>query len=139
MCNIAVETVLHNPCRWAAAGNLWSWTMNSIAKFSAIIALTALPLAGIAQAASVTENWPKQIDQTVANYKKDKFNVVNVDTLDKVHSWIEDQSAQEQASFRKALQSNPKLAKELQARNVEIGNVVGAEEAGDGSLTLYIR
>lgn len=113
--------------------------MNPIAKFSAIIALTALPLAGVAQAASVTENWPKQIDQTVTNYKKDKVNIVNVDTLDETQSWIEDQSAEEQASFRKALESNPKLAKELHARNVETRNVVGAEEAADGSLTLYIR
>ncbi len=116
--------------------------MNRIAKLSAIVALTALPFAGVSQAASVTENWPKEIDRTVANYKMDNFNVVDVHTLNKLnetHSWIDDQHPEEQASFRKALESNPKLSKELRARNVELNNVVGAEEAADGSLTFYIR
>jgi len=116
--------------------------MNRIAKLSAIVALTALPFAGVSQAAGMTENWPKQIDSTVANYKNGNFYIVDVHTLNKLnetHSWIDDQKPDEQASFRQALEANPTLTKELQARNVELGNIVGAEQAADGSLTFYIR
>lgn len=115
--------------------------MNRIAKLSAIVALTVLPLAGASQAAGVSENWPQQIDRTVSNYKGN-FDVIDINSLNKKHetrTWIDNQSPAEQAAFQKALESNPALSKELKARNIELSNVIGAEQAADGSLTFFTR
>lgn len=112
--------------------------MNRIVKLSAIVALTAFPLAGVSQAASTQENWPTQIDRTVANYKGSNFNIVRTDTVDS-GNWTGNPSPGAQATFRKALESNRTLAKELRARNVALADVVGATEAADGGLTFYVR
>ncbi|MEK1929681.1 MAG: hypothetical protein AAAC47_07800, partial [Pararhizobium sp.] len=79
--------------------------MNRIVKLSAIVALTAFPLAGVSQAASTQENWPTQIDRTVANYKGSNFNIVRTDTVD-LGNWTGNPSPGAQATFRKALESN---------------------------------
>jgi hypothetical protein len=112
--------------------------MNRIAKLSAIVTLTAFPLAGVSHAAGMQENWPQQIDRTVASYKGSNFNIVRTDTVDS-GNWTGNPTAAEQASFRKALESNRTLAKELKARNVALADVIGATEAADGSMTFYVR
>ncbi|WP_377288170.1 hypothetical protein [Rhizobium sp. SG2393] len=115
--------------------------MNGITKLTAIVVLTGLPFAGIANAAMETA--PQQVDHTVKHFKGNDFNIEQLDWATQSSFDEEDGMAQqtprEQAKFQQALASNPKLVKELKARNVEIGNVVGAEQAADGSLTFYVR
>ncbi|MBP1860822.1 hypothetical protein [Rhizobium herbae] len=112
--------------------------MNRIVKLSAIVALTAFPLAGVSLAAGTQENWPQQIDRTVATYKGNNFNIVHSNTLD-AGEWVGTTSSSEQATFQKALASNRTLAKELKARSVTLANVIGASQAADGGLTFYVR
>jgi hypothetical protein len=83
------------------------------------------------------------IDREIRNWHNQRFDVVAVDEqrgrsgadvivgradehgyLPKLHATIAD---------------NRKLAARLEARNVEIRNVIGAEAAADGTMTFYVR
>ena len=83
------------------------------------------------------------IDREIRNWKGQRFDVVAVDEqrgrsgadvivgragergyLPKLHATIAD---------------NRKLAARLEARNVEIRNVIGAEPAANGTMTFYVR
>ncbi len=115
--------------------------MNGIAKITAIVVLTGLPFAGMANAAMETA--PQQVDQTVAHFKGDNFTIQQLapalNTAFDEGDGMAQQTPAESAKFQQALASNPQLVKQLKARNVEIGNVVGADEAADGGLTFYVR
>ena len=43
------------------------------------------------------------------------------------------------SSVQKAIRENPALLRDLKAQNVEIGNVVAAAKAADGTVTFYLR
>lgn len=43
------------------------------------------------------------------------------------------------ANLHRAIESNRPLVARLEARNVEIRNVIGAEPGGDGSMTFYVQ
>ncbi|ASY62326.1 hypothetical protein SJ05684_c08630 [Sinorhizobium sojae CCBAU 05684] len=116
--------------------------MNRIARATVIGALSALTFGGIAQAASVEMNWPKQIEQTVRGFKGNKLRIVNVDTLsrqDQTRSWIDEATPQQRAALHSAVQSNKPLVAKLKAHDVELNNIAGAEQAADGGLTIYLR
>ncbi|WP_112811858.1 hypothetical protein [Ensifer sp.] len=116
--------------------------MNSIAKLSVIAALSAISFGGISYAAGTAMNWPAEIEQTVHGFKGDKFEVVNIDTLDKLsetRTWIDQATPAQLSALHKAVDGNKELVGKLKAQNVELTNIVGAEQAADGSLTLYIK
>ncbi|SIP95267.1 hypothetical protein SAMN05880582_101144 [Rhizobium sp. RU20A] len=115
--------------------------MNGIAKLTAVVVLTGMPFSGAAYAAM--EPAQQQVDQTVAHFKGDNINIqelgwVTQSAFDEDGSMAQ-QTPAETAKFQQALASNPQLVRQLKARNVEIGNVVGADQAADGSLTFYLR
>ncbi|NRP20362.1 hypothetical protein LPJGGPFB_03621 [Ensifer adhaerens] len=116
--------------------------MNRIAKLSLIAALSAMTFGGISYAASTTMNWPAEIEQTVHSFKGDNFTVVNIDTLDKLsetRTWIDQATPAQLAALHKAVDGNKDLVAKLKTQNVELNNIVGAEQAADGSLTLYLK
>jgi hypothetical protein len=126
----------------ASAAKQRSMTMNRIAKMTVIATLSTLAFGGISQAASVEMNWPKQIDQTVRNFKGDDFRVADVDTLSRmseVRSRITDETPQQLAALQAAVEGNKPLAAKLEAQNVEMNNIAGAAQAADGGLTIYVR
>lgn len=116
--------------------------MNRFAKATVIATLSALTFGGIAQAARVEMNWPKQIEQTVRGFKGDNFRIVNVDTLsrdDQTRSWIDEATPQQRAALHSAVEANKPLVAKLKAHDVELNNIAGAEQAADGGLTIYLR
>lgn len=116
--------------------------MNRIAKLSVIAALSALSFGGVSYAASSAMNWPAEIDRTVRDFKGDHFTVVNLDTLKETNQtriWIDEATPQQISSLHAAVNANKPLAAKLKAQNVEMNNIAGAEQAADGSLTLYLR
>ena len=116
--------------------------MNRIAKISVIATLSALAFGGISQAANVEMNWPNQIDQTVRTFKGDNFRIADVDTLsrmDQARIRIDEATPAQRAALQAAVEANKPLVAALKARNVELNNVAGAEQAADGGLTIYLR
>ncbi len=116
--------------------------MNRIAKLSVIAALSALSFGGVSYAASAAMNWPAEIDHTVRDFKGDHFTVVDVDTLkesNQTRLWIDEATPQQLSSLHSAVIANKPLAAKLKAQNIEMNNIAGAEQAADGSLTLYVR
>lgn len=116
--------------------------MNRIAKISALAAFCALSFGGISQAANGAMNWPTEIDSSVRSFKGGNFDVVNIASLNKMsetHTWIDQATPDQVAALQSAVDANRPLAEKLKAENVEINNIIGAEQAADGSLTFYIR
>jgi hypothetical protein len=116
--------------------------MNRIATLSAIAALSALSFGGISYAESTDMNWPTEIEHTLRDFKGAKFDVVNVDTLNKMsetHTWIDQATPEQVRSLQSSIEANKPFAEKLKAQNVELNNIVGAEQAADGSLTIYTR
>lgn len=116
--------------------------MNRIARMSVIAAFSALSFGGISYAESTAMNWPAEIEHTVRDFKGAKFDVINVDTLNKMsetHTWIDQATPEQVRALQSSIEANKPFAEKLKARNVELNNIVGAEQAADGSLTIYMR
>ncbi|NRP71033.1 hypothetical protein ILFOPFJJ_01916 [Ensifer psoraleae] len=116
--------------------------MNRFAKISVIATLSALSFSGISHAAGVEMNWPREIDQTVRNFRGDNFRIVDADTLNRMNETrarIDAETPQQLADLHAAVGANRALAAKLKARDVEMNNIAGAAQAADGSLTLYVR
>ncbi len=115
--------------------------MNRIATFSVIAAISALSFGGLALAQGAM-NWPSEIEQTVRDFKGDKVTVVDISTLaeqNQTRMWVEHATPEQRAALLAAIDANKPLAEMLKAQNVEMDNIGGAEEATDGSLTIYVR
>jgi hypothetical protein len=101
-------------------------------------------------------SWPKvhmtayaadadaQIDQAVRHWKNGAFDVQQVSELQKGserNALEERKQAEPQvvASLQKSIRANDRLTRQLEARNIEIGNIVGADRAADGGLTFYVE
>jgi hypothetical protein len=116
--------------------------MNRIATMSAIAAFSVLSFSGISYAESTNMNWPAEIDHTVRDFKGTKFDVIDVDTLNKMsetHTWIDQATPEQVKSLQSSIEANKPFAEKLKAQKVELNNVIGAEQAADGSLTIYTR
>ncbi|MCA1407227.1 hypothetical protein I6F26_14630 [Ensifer sp. IC3342] len=115
--------------------------MNRIATFSVIAALSALSFGGIAYA-QAEMNWPANIEKTVSEFKGDKVSVVQLSTLaeqNQTRMWVEHATPEQRKALLTAIEANKPLAEQLKAQNVEMENISGAEQATDGSLTIYVR
>ena len=83
------------------------------------------------------------IDQQIRRLPASRFSVVAVDTTrskggaDVIGGRVGEPGYL--TGVRRAIGQNHPLVARLEARNVEIGNVIGAEPAGDGSMIFYIR
>lgn len=116
--------------------------MNRIAKLSVIAALSSLAFAAIPHAQDAKMEWPAEIEQTVRDFKGDKFTVVDVSTLseqDQTRLWVERATPEQRAALQAAVNGNAELAAQLKAKNIEMGNIGGAQQGADGSLTFYMR
>lgn len=116
--------------------------MNRIATFSIIATLSALSFGGIAWGQGAAMNWPKEIEKTVGGYSGDNISVVDISTLSEQNQtrlWVEQATPEQRAALVAAIEANKPLLEKLQAQNVEIANIGGAEQATDGSLIIYVR
>lgn len=117
-------------------------TINRIAKLSIIAAFSSLAFAAIPHAQDAKMEWPAEIEKTVQEFKGDNFTIVDVGTLseqDQTRMWIEHATPEQRAALQAAVNSNAGLAAALKAKNVEMGNIAGAVQSANGSLTLYVR
>lgn len=120
--------------------------MNRFASFLSASAMTALAFGVGSSAAFATSTpaAPQAIEQTLASVKAEKFIVVELQSLQKDDPVLArfDKLTQESPEARKlqaAIITNKPLLQALQKEQVEVTNIVGAEAAADGGITLYLR
>ncbi|RKE85261.1 hypothetical protein [Rhizobium sp. AG855] len=120
--------------------------MNRFATMFSATALTAIAFGADAYAAmpATAMASPQQIENTITKLSPSAYNVIWLDSL-KTHDAAKEQfgnvkpTSQEARLVQASVIANPALARKLQADKVELENIVGAQQAADGSVTFYLR
>lgn len=83
------------------------------------------------------------IDRQIRHLPAGRFNVVGLDATarDSLSSsfMLRKKEPGYVANLHRAIESNHPLVARLEARNVEIRNVISAEPGGNGSMTFYVQ
>ena len=109
--------------------------MKRLVSAAAAAALTALTVAGAAQASTMSNT-----DSAIRSLRNGQFEVVRIASLDHDAAiTLRADATVEANAVQQAIHANLALVRDLKARNVEIGNVVAAAEAMDGSVTFYLQ
>jgi len=113
--------------------------MNRFTKIASASLFAALSAAGYSHAAT-----PRTVDEALRSTANPAFNVVELSSLGHRSPILAEYKNVSPASMsarglHAAIESNRGLDRQLTAENVEIGNIVGAERAADGSFVFYLR
>ncbi|WP_416796148.1 hypothetical protein [Ciceribacter azotifigens] len=113
--------------------------MNRFTKIASVTLLAAPSVAGYSHAAT-----PRAVDEALRSTANPAFNVVELSSLGHRSPVLAEYKDVSPAStsardLQTAIESNRSLSRQLTAENVEIGNIVGAERAADGSFIFYLR
>ncbi|MDQ0455975.1 hypothetical protein [Rhizobium paknamense] len=112
--------------------------MSSMIKVSLVAVLATAAMTGISQAAM------SAADQALAKDHNPRFIISTPDEIEK-HDSFQDylgsltSTSPEAREVQAAIRENKVLRKELMSQNVELKNVIYADEASDGSFVLYVR
>jgi hypothetical protein len=84
-------------------------------------------------------------NDSLGTWKDGKITVVAVSTLNDVDPnrvMLENRmksNPDEVTTLQAAVSNNAALKSQLESQNVQIGNIVAAEQAADGSVTFYVK
>lgn len=118
--------------------------MNRVSKFAIAAAIASLSFAGISYADSATMNWGPELEKTLTTFDKG-FDVKQIADYQnqKFGSDAEDTNIPRTAEgvdhLQAAIRSNKALAGKLEAKGVNIKDVVNAQQAADGTVTFWTR
>lgn len=93
---------------------------------------------------SFNDNSSRRADAIIRHWRGAAFDVQPVGQIDddETRAALQDRRTtepREVAALQSAIHGNHRLVKRLRADNVEISNIVGADAAMNGSLTLYVE
>jgi hypothetical protein len=120
-------------------------TMNRFATiFSAsTLSVIAFGAEGYAAMPHPVTGSEQQIDKTITKLSPAAYDVVMIDSLRDDHTEPPFANVTPQSPEARLIQAsviaNPVLSRKLQSEHVELNNIVGAEQAADGSVTFYVR
>jgi hypothetical protein len=118
--------------------------MNRVSKIAVAAAIASLSFAGISYADSAAMNWGPELEKTLTTFVKG-FDVKQIGDYQnqKVGSDAEDttipRSAEAVEHIQAAIRSNKPLAAKLEAKGVNLKDVVNAQQAADGTVTFWTR
>ncbi|MBB4008009.1 hypothetical protein [Allorhizobium taibaishanense] len=112
--------------------------MSRIIKISLVTILSITAMTGISHAAM------SAADKALATDHNPRFMINTPDEIQK-HDQFQDflgsltPSSPEAREVQTAIRENPALRRQLLSRNVELKNVIYADEASDGSFVIWVR
>lgn len=112
--------------------------MSYMIKVSVAAVLATAAMTGISHAAM------SAADKALATDHSPRFVISSPDAIEK-HDTFQDflgslsPSSPQARAVQAAIRENPVLRKQILAQNIEIKNVIYADEASDGSFVLYVR
>ncbi|MDH4442501.1 MAG: hypothetical protein QE284_19210 [Rhizobium sp.] len=120
--------------------------MNRFATILSASALSAIAFGADSFAAmpAASTGTEQQIETSITKLAPSSYTVVRLDSL-KTHDTAKEQfgnvmpTSQEARLVQASVIANPALSRKLQADHVELNNIVGAEQAANGSVTFYVR
>jgi len=118
--------------------------MNRVAKIAIASAFSSLAFVGVSRAESLGMNTASSIEQTLRSFRGNDFAV------QQYHDWRDigamDQygprsapirDAQEVHQIQASIDANRSLTRKLAGQGVNVNDVINAEQAADGSLTIF--
>ncbi len=117
--------------------------MNRVAKIAIVSAFSSLAFVGVSRAESLGMNSAPGIEQTLRNFHgnfavqqyEDWRNIDSMDQFGPRSAPIRD--AQEVHQIQASIDANKSLTRQLADQGVSVSNVINAEQAADGSLTIF--
>jgi len=117
--------------------------MNRVAKLAIVSALSSLAFAGVSRAESLGMNSAPGIEQTLRSFQgnfavqqyQDWRNIDSMDQFGPRSAPVRD--AQEVHQIQASIDANKSLTRKLADQGVSVSNVINAEQAADGSITIY--
>lgn len=112
--------------------------MSQFMKVSLAVVLATAAMTGLGHAAM------SSADKALATDHNPRFMISTVDEIEK-HDTFQDflgsltPNSPEVRQVQAAIRENPILRKQLLSQNVELKNVIYADESSDGRFVLYIR
>jgi|APAra7269096819_1048525.scaffolds.fasta_scaffold00506_26 hypothetical protein len=118
--------------------------MKRTLKLAIVAAIASQVFVGVSYADSVTMNWGPELQRTLVTFNQDfdlKYlnDYQNQKTDPDAHDTNPPRTVQGVENIQAAIRSNHPLAKRLEARGVNIHDVVNAEQAADGSITFWLK
>ncbi|NKN38079.1 hypothetical protein HFC70_17130 [Agrobacterium sp. a22-2] len=121
--------------------------MNPFAKIASATLMSAIAFGSYSYASDASKmvKTPQQIDAIVKNDKAPRFNVVALDSLDRsdpVFARYHERNpakSKESLELQASIKANKVLSNDLKTQKVELSNIIAAEQAADGGLTIYVR
>ncbi|NBB50040.1 hypothetical protein GVN24_17320 [Rhizobium sp. CRIBSB] len=120
--------------------------MNRFATILSASALSAIAFGAesIAAVPAFAGSPESKIESTIQTMSGNDFDVVQIDSLQKGDPAQErfgtvEPTSQEARLVQASVIANRALSQKLEAQNVELKNIVGAEQAADGGITFYVR
>ena len=120
--------------------------MNRFASILSASALAAIAFGAESPVAFANTTSPATpaIEHVLASVKPDKFNAVELNSLQKGDPALArfdklTPTSPEARKVQAAIITNKPLMQALQKDRVEINNIVGADASADGGVTIYIR
>jgi hypothetical protein len=118
-------------------------------RFATILSATALSVVAFgaesyAAMPSAAAMPGSSIESTIQTMSPTEFNVIQLDSL-KTHDPAHERfgavspTSEEARLVQAAVIANRPLAQKLEGQNVELTNIVGAEQAANGGVTFYVR
>ncbi|APO74217.1 hypothetical protein AM571_CH01381 [Rhizobium etli 8C-3] len=117
--------------------------MNRVATLALVSAFSSLALAGVSRAESFGMNSPSGIEQTLRNFRGNDFTVRHFYNFHDVSPEANGprsappRSAQDVRQIQASIDANKVLMRKLGNDGVNVRNVINAEQAADGSITLF--
>lgn len=110
--------------------------MKRLLSLTAAAALSVAALAGATSSSLALETGPN----AVRNAQPGNYIVLRIESLDgDTAQTIQAAASVNANAVQAAIRANPDLVRSLQAKNVQIGNVVEAQAAMNGGVTFYLR
>jgi hypothetical protein len=117
--------------------------MNRVIKLAAAAAIASVSFAGFSYADSLEMNWAPELEKTLTTFNQ-PFNIEYTDDYntgggDDTNPDAVALPAPEVQKLQAAIESNKPLTRRLVRHGVILDDVVNAQQAGDGSMTFWIR
>lgn len=118
--------------------------MNRVAKIAIVSAFSSLAFVGVSRAENLSMNSASGIEHTLRTFQGNDFAVQqyqdwrNIDSMDQFgprSAPVRD--AQEVHQIQASIDANKGLTRQLADQGVSVSNVINAEQAADGSLTIF--
>ncbi|KQV70215.1 hypothetical protein [Rhizobium sp. Root1220] len=118
--------------------------MNRVLNVAVVAAISSLAFAGVSRADTLTMNDSFAIEHTLRTFDngfnvKYEYNAHDQQYAPEGPQGVVPRSPRAIENIQASIDTNKALVRRLDARGVNVDNIINAEQAADGSMTFYVH